>query len=968
MVLGDTVNTASRLQSIAEPGTVLVDDATRRASEAAIAYEDAGTHEVKGREQPVRAWTALRVVAGTGGARRSAGLEAPFIGREAELRAIVEAMEESATEGRARHVCVVGDPGSGKSRLLWEFFKYIDGIQEVRWWHQGRCLSYGEGVAYWALAEMVRTRARIEEEEDPHAARDKLRAIVEEFVQEERERRLVEPRLAHLLRLEERPDADRVDLFSGWRLFFERMAASNPVILAFEDLQWADSGLLEFIEYLLEWSADVPIFVLSLGRPEFLQRRQGWQPLTLRPLEPHAIAQLLEGLAPGLPEDLVAQIVERSEGIPLYAVETIRMLQDRGVLVQEGARYHVAGDISDLEVPETLHALVASRLDGLSHTERSLLQDASVLGQSFTATAVAAISGSPELDVARILDGLVAKQVLGRDDDPRSPERGQYVFLQALLRTVAYGTLSRRARKSKHLAAARHLEQTWPGEARDIAEVLASHYLEAIKADPEAEDVAQLRASARERLTKAGQAAASLALGPEAERYFEQAAELAEDDLERAALLEHAGKALWQHGDTEAAEKRLRTALDLYERAGSRTGAGAAVTLSRLLRYLGRIEEARPLLEQFRAGKGGADPIVRAEALCDLGALLAFTGGLDEAGPLLEEGLRVLELEQAWAPLANALVNRCVYLIYGGRRQEGTGVLRQALALAEEHDLPAVALRARANLVQLLIERDLFEQVLDEVKGALVIARERGDRLWERQVLAQQMPAMYFLGRWDEAMSLGRPLMAGQGDLDAMGSAALLVSIAAARGDEATVARCLELAAQRRNSTYTDLRVAAANVLARDAIERGVPKEALDHCRTVLSAEGIGNEATEEACALGIEAANQLGDTAAMSELEAFVAQLPPARATPLLRACRARVRAELAHRDGDADATSRFEDDAIKLLRSVGARPLLAQTLLERARRHGDEKALAQARGIYDELKAKRWLERAAEPSEVAA
>ncbi len=959
MVLGDTVNTASRLQSVAAPGTVLVDDATRRASEAAIAYEDAGTHELKGREQPVRAWTALQVVAGAGGARRRVGLEAPFVGRARELQTIIEAGEESAHEDRARHVAVVGEAGSGKSRLLWEFFKYIDGIEDVRWWHQGRCLSYGEGVAYWALAEMVRTRARIEEEEDPASAREKLRATVDEFVADDRERRMVEPRLAHLLRLDERADADRVDLFSGWRLFFERMAQRNPVILAFEDLQWADSGLLEFIDYLLEWSAEVPIFVISLGRPDLRERRGAWQPLTLQPLEPRAVAQLLEGLAPGLPDELVVQVVERSEGIPLYAVETIRMLQDRGILVEEGARYHVVGDISDLEVPETLHALVASRLDGLSATERSLLQDASVIGQSFTATSAAALSGSPDTEVARVLDGLVAKQVLGRDDDLRSPERGQYVFLQALLRNVAYGTLSRRARKTKHLAAARHLEQTWPGEARDIAEVLASHYLEAIRAEPEADDVGELRASARERLASAGRAAASLALGPEAERYFEQAAELADDDLERAGLLEQAGRALWQHGDTEAAEKRLRAALDVYGRAGGATGAGAAVTLARLLRYGGRIEEARPLLERFRADDDKADPVARAEALCDLGAVLALSGGLNEAGPVLEEGLHTLELHEAWPALADALVNRCIYLIYGGRRQEGTGVLRQALALAEEHDLPAVALRVRVNLVQLLVERDRFEQAVEEVQRALVIARERGDRLWERQVLAQQIPALCFLGRWEAAMEIGRPLLSGQADLDAVGTAAMLVSVAAAQDDEETVERCLSLAAQREESTYTDLRGASKCVLARTAIERHKPGEALEHARTVLSLEGIGNEAIEQAYALSIEAASPLGDTTAMGELEAFVAALPPARATPLLRSGRARLQAELAHRSGDHEAARRFEDEAIELLRSVGARPLLAQALLERSRRHEDGEALVEARAIYEELGATRWLER---------
>ena len=958
MVLGDTVNTASRLQSIAEPGTVLVDDATRRASEAAIAYEDAGSHEVKGREQPVHAWTALRVVAGAGGARRSAGLEAPFVGRERELRAIIEAGEESAQQGKARHVAVVGEPGSGKSRLLWEFFKYIDGIQQVRWWHQGRCLSYGEGVAYWALAEMVRTRAGIEEEEDPQLARAKLRQTVEEFVPEERERRLVEPRLAHLLRLEERPDADRVDLFSGWRLYFERMAATDPVILAFEDLQWADSGLLEFIDYLLEWSADVPIFVLSLGRPELLERRPGWRPLTLAPLEPRAIAQLLEGLAPGLPQQLVAQVVERSEGIPLYAVETIRMLQDRGLLVQEGARYHLAGEISTLDVPETLHALVAARLDGLAANERALLQDASVLGQSFTAAAAAAVGGHSEREVEAVLSRLVAKQILGRDDDPRSPERGQYVFLQGLLRTVAYGTLSRRARKAKHVAAARNLEETWPGEARDVAEVLASHYLEAIRADPEAEDAPTLRASARERLTAAGQAAASLALGPEAERYFEQAAELAEDGLERAGLFEQAGRALWQYGDAEAAEPRLRSALQLYADSEA-AGVGAAIALARLLRYTGRMEEARELLDGLRHDSEDMEPTLRAQALCELAAVLVFSGELDDAGPLLEEGLRTLELAEDWPALAVGLVSRAIYLIYSGRRQEGAGVLRQALALANEHDLPGTGLRARGNLAQVLVEYDRFAEAVAEIEEALTFARERGDRIWERQMMGNLISCLCILGRWEEALKIGVPLMDGQLDLDGAQAAAFLVSVAAARGDEALLQRCLVTGAQGQDSTYLDLRASSAVALARGAIERGALKDALALCRGVSLTQGIGHEAMAEAYALGIEAANLLGDTAEMTELEGFVARLPPAHATPALRAGRARLQAELAHRAGEAEACERFEEEALALLRSVGARPLLAQALLERARRHADPEALAEAQSLYEELGATRWLER---------
>src|SRR5262249_3648104 len=195
---------------------------------------------------------------------------------------------------------------------------------------------------------------------------EKARAVVDEFVSDERERRLVEPRLAHLLGLEQRAATDRADLFSGWRLFFERIAAIEPVVLVFEDLQWADSGLLDFIDYLLEWSADHPIFLLALGRPEMLTTRPDWpRTIELNALPREAMPLLLNGLVPGLPDALAEQILARAEGVPLYAVETVRMLLDRGLLAQEGTRYVLTGAVADLEVPETLQALVAARLDNL---------------------------------------------------------------------------------------------------------------------------------------------------------------------------------------------------------------------------------------------------------------------------------------------------------------------------------------------------------------------------------------------------------------------------------------------------------------------------------------------------------------------------------------------------------------------------------------------------------------------------
>jgi class 3 adenylate cyclase len=247
MVAGDLVNTASRIQSAADPGQVLVGEATRRATEVAIAFETAGDHELKGKTDRVSLWRALRVTAGVGGALRSVGLETPFVGRERELRLVKELFHACADERRAHLVSVIGIAGVGKSRLGWEFFKYVDGVSEGVWWHRGRCLAYGEGVAFWALAEMVRMRARITEGEDPDTARAKLRTAVQEQIADEEELRFVEPRLLELLGLEEGSARGKEELFGAWRLLFERMSESGPVILLFEDLQWADAALVEFI-------------------------------------------------------------------------------------------------------------------------------------------------------------------------------------------------------------------------------------------------------------------------------------------------------------------------------------------------------------------------------------------------------------------------------------------------------------------------------------------------------------------------------------------------------------------------------------------------------------------------------------------------------------------------------------------------------------------------------------------------
>jgi predicted ATPase len=240
---------------------------------------------------------------------------------------------------------------------------------------------------------MIRSRASLVETDEPATTRAKLSESVAKFVPEGEERERVNRALQVLLGTGEAPDVGAGELFSAWRTYFERMATDRLVVLLFEDLHWADPGTLDFIDHVLEWSRNVPILIITLARPELLERRPDWGAgrrnflaLDLAPLDEPAMRQLLAGFVPDLPEAAVRSIVARAEGIPLYAVETIRMLVADGRLRERegGTGYEPVGDLGELAIPDTLHALIAARLDGLDPAERALIQDAAVLGQSFT--------------------------------------------------------------------------------------------------------------------------------------------------------------------------------------------------------------------------------------------------------------------------------------------------------------------------------------------------------------------------------------------------------------------------------------------------------------------------------------------------------------------------------------------------------------------------------------------------------
>jgi class 3 adenylate cyclase/tetratricopeptide (TPR) repeat protein len=973
MVAGDLVNTASRVQSVAEPGSVFVGEATRRATEQAIVYEAAGSFALKGKAGETPLWRAVRVVSGVRGSLKSQGLEAPFVGRDRELRQIKDLFHVCADERRAQLVSVTGIAGIGKSRLAWEYYKYLDGLADTAYWHRGRCLAYGEGVTYWALADMVRMRCQIAEDEQPEVALGKLQATLEHVLDAE-ERRFVEPRLAQLLGLGEQESRDRQDLFAAWRLFFERLSDTYPTVLAFEDMQWADASLLDFVEYLLEWSRNHQLFVVTLARPELLERRPTWgaghrnfASLYLGPLPEQAMDELLVGLVPGLPLSLRRQILERAEGVPLYAVETVRMLLDRGLLVQDDAAYRVAGEIESLEVPETLHALIAARLDGLSSEERRVLGDAAVLGKTFTREAVAALTNEEPDVLEELLSGLVRREVLGLQSDPRSPEQGQYGFLQDLLRRVAYETLPRRERRAKHLAAADHLAASLAEE--EVVEVVASHLLGAYRLDPDAPDAEPLRARAHNALLSAGERAASLGASAEARRYFEQAAELQGDPTQAAAALRRAGEMAFAAGATDDAGAVFERALGLYDTAGDTHAAARVSTLLATVEMRsGRIEDALERMERAYAVVADDEPDA------DLAFLLArlagahfFAGDPQRAAERVERALDVAEalyvpevLVQGW--------NVKGLIVSSRRPQEGRGFFQLALDTAVANELNDQAGMLLGNLSDAGFRRDRYGDSLGYLEQQLSLARRIGNRGLEWFALSEMTYALTMLGRWDEALArFGDIEEEAVGvDTNTMSVMSGIVEIHLQRGELGEARRLFTRNERLRTSGDVQGEGAYNAALASMAVAEGNTREALEAAERAMAGRGtvgIGSQEIKHGLRCALEAAVELGDHGKAEELLAIADEVPPGLLPPYLAATAQRFRARLA---GDAPAADGHFTAAAAQLRSLElpfheavVRLEHGEWLLAHGRTDDAERFFAEARETFGRLGAGPWLDR---------
>jgi class 3 adenylate cyclase/tetratricopeptide (TPR) repeat protein len=798
MVAGDLVNTAARLQSVAPPSTVLVGESTMRAASAAIAYEPAGEQALKGKTAPVPAWRALRVIAERGGRARAETIEPPFVGRDAELTLLKDLFHATGREGRPRLVAVVGPAGIGKSRLGWELEKYVDGLVEGVWWHSGRSPSYGEDVAFWALGEMVRRRCGLAEDDDEQTTRERVTATVVEYVATEEDRRLVEPALLALLGVEPAPPGGRDVLFAAWRIFFENVATRGTTVLVFEDLQFADSGLLDFIDHLLEWSRSSPILVLALARPELLERRPGFgsaaRQFSSMPLEPLAdehMRELLAGIVPDLDERAAASIVVRADGIPLYAVETVRMLIADGYLEGcEDGSCRVLRELGEVAIPDTLRSLISSRLDALDAADRSLLQQASVIGQSFTLDALAGVSSRPPAELTDRLRAFVRRELIALEADPRSPERGQYRFVQGLIREVAYGTLARRERRERHLAAARYFEATGDEET---AGALASHYLAAHQASetgPEADAVAS---QARIALRAAAERAASLGAYEQAVSHLEQALGVTTDPADRADLFECAARAAesaarYDYG-IEAARSAIATYRELDDEHGAVRSSGL---LGTLLVDLARHTEAIEVLQSALDQAPDDDPALRAETAARLSRALMRSMRHREAIAAADAALEVAERRGMTGIVAEALVNKGSSLANAGRWREGTALSELGVALAEQAGNSELHLRALNNLAAGVVEDDPARAVRITTE-ALAVARRLGLRGMVNWLMGTVSYGRHWHGlAWDETMvELAVARDEAGNDLDSARLSAALLAFRLVRGeiDDAELAR-----------------------------------------------------------------------------------------------------------------------------------------------------------------------------------
>jgi class 3 adenylate cyclase/tetratricopeptide (TPR) repeat protein len=742
MASGDVVNTTARLQTAAPVNGILVGETTYRATRDLIDYRDHEPVEAKGKTEPISVWEALEARARFGVDVRQHGAAA-LVGRERELDLLVDTLDRVTQENTAQLVTLVGVPGIGKSRLVYELFQAVEHGTTLIYWRQGRSLPYGEGVSFWALSEMVKAEAGIREDDTVETAAERLHRAVQDLVPEG-EADWVEAHLrplaglgAHELGVGDRRD----EAFAAWRRFFEAMAERRPLVLVFEDLHWADGGLLDFVDHLPDWASGVPLLIVATARPELLTRRPTWgggklnaTTINLVPLRQEDTARLLSMLLERslLPADTQAALLERAGGNPLYAEQFARLYGESGV-------------VDELALPESVQGIISARLDALPSEEKEMLQDAAVMGKVFWA---GALRHEPAV-LRAALHALERKDFVRRERRSSVENDEEYAFRHLLVRDVAYGQIPRGARADKHRLAAEWIESL--GRAEDHAEMLAHHYLAALEYGRAAgRELADLATPARLALRDAGERAYALNAFASAGRYFTEALKLwPEEDVERPRLLLRLAFAQFFVGD-ELLDQTLEQARDALLAAEDLEGAAEAeARLSEVWWHRGQRERARPHLERARELVADLPPSsAKGRVLSELSRFQMLAG---EERAAIEVGLEALAIAERLGLVelqAHALNNIGVAKGHFGD-ESGDADLERSIEIALAANSPEAA-RGYNNLGAVTADRGDFLRSVELFREAVRVGEQLGNATVVRYSRGIVIDQLYWAGEWDE--------------------------------------------------------------------------------------------------------------------------------------------------------------------------------------------------------------------------
>jgi len=941
MVAGDIVNTASRLQSVAEAGTVLINEATRQATQATIVARQSARRRLKGKAELVKSWRAIRPLSETARPLH----EAALIGRERELDELQAVLDGVIRTRRSRLVSVIGIPGIGKSRLAAELRRRVEHRRQPVTVLFCRVPGPGEGTAFAPLADVVRLQLHIGARDSSEIARRKLQAVLRDLA-DEAERAWLGPRLEVLVDPTIITASDREDLFSAWRRFLEILSEREPLLFVLDDAQRADGGLLDFVEHCVEASRDRAMLFVTLARPELLEARPGWgaglrsfSSIHLDRLTDDDLKHLLQDLAPDLSARLVSDVVGRADGVPLYAVELARMVQ-----------VPPAHGVSEARaVPGSLHALIAARIDGLPPLERGLLLSASVLGDSFTAAELAAVA---ELDPAAVrsgIDSLMRQEALTRHDEAHPGGAGQIRFHEQLVQEIAYRTLARRDRRRRHLAAAEYLEQS-SDERAD--EELAGHLVNAYRADPSHAEAPAIAERAQAALSAAARRATAMHAPERTLAHVAAGLSLPTNDGERTGLTEAAAVAAQAAGQFKTAERYWRDLVAQSTAAHDRVGVARATARLASLMFIEHSNDAA--LHEVEAalrklGKVSADDPSGVELAAQLARAHFIRGDAAEARRWAEEALQSAERLKLGPVATDALITRGTALLALGETRAGIRDLNRAIDRCSEGEQLALELRARNNLAWLMVGDDP-RATLRAAREGFEIGHQKGMRDMALQLASVALAVAVDTGEWDWALST-----IGQLDDEAMVPAHLIdlastaTIIHALRGDRQPGA---ELEKLTPFPPDTDAQVVAQATLARAWIALLAGRYPTARKLAEEAAAASVGFSQNSALVLAARAALWARDAeAARAQLNALKHSRPTGRAIlASVRTLEAGV-AALAGRKGPAAAAYRAADKAWAAL-DLPLPRLLA--LLERDSLLGNAGVAAETQALMASLGAK--------------